>query len=102
MFVKAKLLVNTNFKGSFLQKGTETSVEESVAKRWVKNGIAIIVDAHKLDVENTSPYYGKKAIDLFKLCQERGILAEPKREPEYYIELLNEDDAAKQPLKQKS
>jgi hypothetical protein len=37
-------------------------------------------------------YYSMKAMDLYKLCQKRGIEAEPKHRTKYYITLLEKAD----------
>lgn len=37
-------------------------------------------------------YHSMKAMDLYKLCQERGIEAEPKHRTKYYITLLEKAD----------
>lgn len=38
-------------------------------------------------------YSSMKAMDLFKLCKERGIEAEPKHRTKYYIDLLEKADS---------
>lgn len=48
------------------------------------------------DVEDVKSYDGIKAVDLYKMCKERGIKkAAPKKPAKYYVELLKADDAAK-------
>ena len=44
--------------------------------------------------ESESKYKGKSAKELYKLCQERDIEAEPKKNEKYYINLLEENDKA--------
>lgn len=44
--------------------------------------------------QNDGKYAGKNAMELFKECKKRGIKAAPKKPVKYYIELLEEDDAA--------
>lgn len=44
--------------------------------------------------EFESKYKGKTAKELYKLCKERDIEAEPKKNEKYYINLLEEDDKA--------
>ena len=44
--------------------------------------------------ETNSQYEGKSAKELYKLCKERDIEAEPKKTEKYYINLLEEDDKA--------
>lgn len=43
--------------------------------------------------EETNPYEGKTAMELFKECKKRGIEAAPKKPAKFYIDLLTEDDA---------
>ena len=48
------------------------------------------------DVDNevaADDYSSMKAMDLFKLCKERGIEAEPKHRTKYYIDLLKKADS---------
>lgn len=45
--------------------------------------------------EAADDYTGKTAIELFKLCKQRKVKAEPKKPAKYYIDLLKKDDAAK-------
>lgn len=42
-------------------------------------------------------YSSMKAMDLFKLCKERGIEAEPKHRTKYYIDLLKKADSEAKP-----
>lgn len=42
-------------------------------------------------------YNSMKAMDLFKLCKERGIEAEPKHRTKYYIDLLKKADSEAKP-----
>ena len=44
--------------------------------------------------QNDGKYAGKNAMELFKECKKRGIKAAPKKPVKYYIELLENDDAA--------
>lgn len=44
--------------------------------------------------EQENKYEGMKAMELFKLCKERGIKAETKKPAKYYIALLDKADAA--------
>lgn len=46
------------------------------------------------DEDSGSKYEGKSAKELYKLCQERDIEAQPKKNEKYYINLLEEDDKA--------
>lgn len=45
--------------------------------------------------EAADDYTGKSAVELFKLCKQRKVKAEPKKPAKYYIDLLKKDDAAK-------
>ena len=53
------------------------------------------------DVDNgdvvADDYSSMKAMDLFKLCKERGIEAEPKHRTKYYIDLLKKADSEAKP-----
>lgn len=42
------------------------------------------------------PYAGKKAVELYKMCKERGIKAKQKLSAEEYAKLLKKDDAEKE------
>lgn len=46
------------------------------------------------DSDSESKYEGKSAKELYKMCQERDIEAQPKKNEKYYINLLEEDDKA--------
>ena len=45
------------------------------------------------DEEETDPYAGKSAKELYKMCVDRGIKTQPKQKPEKYAELLKKADA---------
>lgn len=45
----------------------------------------------------TDDYSSMKAMDLFKLCKERGVEAEPKHRTKYYIDLLKKADSEEKP-----
>lgn len=45
------------------------------------------------DEEESDPYAGKPAKELYKMCVDRGIKAQPKQKPEKYAELLKKADA---------
>lgn len=49
------------------------------------------------DEPETDDYSSMKAMDLFKLCKERGIEAEPKHRTKYYIDLLKKADSETKP-----
>lgn len=48
--------------------------------------------------ETKDPYAGKTAKELYMMCKERKIKAEPKKKPEDYVKLLKKDDAKKEEL----
>lgn len=91
---KVKFLTDTAYRGP--RKAGETiSVPDDFAKRWAKNGIAkIIIDANGVTsplpkTPKTEEGYSKmNAKELFTLCKERGLVVEPKKSKEYYIEKL--------------
>lgn len=45
------------------------------------------------DEEESDPYAGKSAKELYKMCVDRGIKTQPKQKPEKYAELLKKADA---------
>lgn len=45
------------------------------------------------DEEETDPYEGKTAMELFKMCKERGIKAKTKMKADAYVKLLKAADA---------
>lgn len=45
------------------------------------------------ETETGNPYDGKSAMDLFKLCKQRGIKAVPKKPAKFYADLLTKADA---------
>lgn len=51
------------------------------------------VDEFDGDEVEVSDYSSMKAMDLFKLCKERSIEAEPKHRTKYYINLLKKADS---------
>lgn len=50
--------------------------------------------AEELEGEQ-SEYADKTAVELFKECKKRGLRAAPKKGQQYYIDILEKDDAAK-------
>lgn len=46
------------------------------------------------DEEETDPYAGKSAKELFKMCSDRGIKTKPKQSADAYVKLLKKDDEA--------
>lgn len=51
-------------------------------------------EAEETTEKVADPYAGKTAPELYKECKKRGIKAETKKPAKYYVELLNEYDAA--------
>lgn len=45
------------------------------------------------DDEEKDPYEGKTAMELFKMCKERGIKTKPKQKADAYVKLLKKADA---------
>lgn len=43
--------------------------------------------------EDENPYAGKKAMELYKMCKERGIDVQPRQKAQVYADLLIADDA---------
>ncbi len=43
--------------------------------------------------EASNPYDGKSAMELFKMCKQRGIKAAPKKNAKHYVDLLTKADA---------
>lgn len=98
--VKVKLLVNTAFKGP-KKEGDVFNVPEDFAKRWVKNGIAELVEEQEEEQveapiqeeaieepEEEIDYKSMSAKDLYALCKEKGLDVEAKKSKDYYIEKL--------------
>lgn len=48
---------------------------------------------NEAEAESTNAYEGKSAMELFKLCKQRGIKAAPKKAAKYYVDLLTKADA---------
>lgn len=46
------------------------------------------------DEEETDPYAGKSAKELYKMCVDRGIKAKPKQSADAYVKLLKKADEA--------
>lgn len=52
-----------------------------------------ITEETENEAESSNPYDGKSAMDLFKLCKQRGIKAAPKKPAKFYADLLTKADA---------
>ena len=93
--MKVKMLVQTNYDGNLREKDTEHEIEESVAQRWIANGIA---ESKAIDVEFTEVpeviYDDMTAKQLYKLCVEKDLDVVAKESKEYYIEKLDESNIA--------
>lgn len=50
-------------------------------------------DADEDGEDESNPYEGKSAIELYKMCKKRGIKCEAKKKAAYYADLLTKDDA---------
>jgi hypothetical protein len=68
------------------------AAERRKARRAAAKKTSAPVEADE-DEESDSPYDGMNAMELFKLCKERGIAAKPKRSVKFYVDLLTKADA---------
>ena len=101
-----KLLVNTAYQGP-RKEGDVINVPDDFAARWVKNKIAVLVDAveeapveeeiieetieeevEEVIEEAVKDIAEMSAKELYELCQEKGIEVEAKKKKEYYLEKL--------------
>lgn len=73
--------------------------EPKMKKKSAVKSKKVEEDEEDTDLPFTTPkddeYSDMSAKELFKLCKERGIEAEPKKPSAFYAELLREDDKAK-------
>lgn len=81
MLVKMK--VQTTFQGEKLMVDSEVEVNEVVATRWAKNGIATIIDEKKEKEPKDM-----SAKELYKLCVDKGIEVAEKQPKAVYLEAL--------------
>lgn len=81
MLVKMK--VQTTFQGEKLVPDVEIDVNDVVANRWAKNGIATIIG--KGEEKDPKEMTAKQ---LYKLCLEKGIEVPEKQSKEVYLEAL--------------
>lgn len=80
MLVKMK--VQTTFEGTVLRIGDEVNVNDTVAQRWAKCGIAdTLQKAEKLPKDMS-------AKELYKLCVDNGIEVAEKQPKAVYLEAL--------------
>ena len=81
----------------------EDEAEEKPAKKTTKKAVSKkkaepVEDDEEDDwgddeeEEEKDPYAGKSAMELFKLCKERGIKAKPKMKADAYVKLLKAAD----------
>lgn len=82
------------------EKKTMTKAERAKARREARKAAKAkteTADEEGDDSEETeesdNPYEGKNAMELFKMCKERGIAAKPKRSAKFYADLLIKADA---------
>lgn len=66
-----------------LKANDEGATGEDEADDWVEE-----------DEEETDPYAGKSAKELFKMCSDRGIKTKPKQSADAYVKLLKKADEA--------
>lgn len=62
-------------------------------EKYGLEGTANDEDDAEEEEENTDPYEGKTAVELFKECKKRKIKVEPKKPAKEYADLLRKDDA---------
>lgn len=72
--------------------------KRKLAKSTKKSDLVAACKAmHEAGIENEAetdnPYDGKSAMDLFKLCKQRGIKVVPKKPAKFYADLLTKADA---------
>ena len=83
-------MISSTHYGKPLQPGDMVEVNETIAKRWEKAKIAIVVEQPKTE----KALEDMTAKELFELCVERGFEVEPKKGKAYYLEFLKEDNEA--------
>ena len=66
-----------------LKANDEGTTGEDEADNWAEE-----------DEEETDPYAGKSAKELFKMCSDRGIKTKPKQSADAYVKLLKKADEA--------
>lgn len=87
MLVKIK--VQTNFQKKKLFVGNEVEVNDAVAHRWAKCGIADIIAEEK--AKNPKDMSAK---ELYKLCIDSGIEVAEKQSKAAYLKALGLDEDA--------
>lgn len=73
----------------------ETKKAKATSKKQAKKEEPVDEDGDwdTEDEEETDPYEGKTAMELFKMCKERGIKAKTKMKADAYVKLLKAADA---------
>lgn len=76
-------------------KGKAKEEKKTTSKKDVKKEEPVEEedDEWREDEEETDPYVGKSAMELFKMCKERGLKVKPKQKPDVYADMLKADDA---------
>lgn len=77
-------------------KGKAKEEKKTISKKDVKKEEPVEEeddDWGEDDEEETDPYVGKSAMELFKMCKERGLKVKPKQKPDVYADMLKADDA---------
>lgn len=74
-------------------KGKAKEEKKTTSKKVVKKEEPVEEDEDEWDEEETDPYVGKTAMELFKMCKERGLKVKPKQKPDVYADMLKADDA---------
>ena len=85
------------------EKKTMTKAERAKARREARKAAKAKAEAANEEEDDSeeadeaedsdNPYEGKNAMELFKMCKERGIAAKPKRSAKFYADLLTKADA---------
>lgn len=74
----------------------ETKKAKATSKKSAKKAEPVEEEEDDWDTEDeeeTDPYEGKTAMELFKMCKERGIKAKTKMKADAYVKLLKAADA---------
>lgn len=71
----------------------ETKKAKATSKKQAKKEEEPVDEDDDWDEEEKDPYEGKTAMELFKMCKERGIKAKTKMKADAYVKLLKAADA---------
>lgn len=74
--MKVKMKTTTNWKGKLRRPGDNLTVDEAVAKRWERNGIAVITDKKSGKPDKETPADSLESltvVELQGLAEEKGI-----------------------------